>query len=90
MSCVFIGSAPTTAASVGLRAVEAHPDLKLQILVGASALLDRFGSVVDVIVADGFIPDARVTMIVEGENAGDDGEVDRVGAARAADDVRSA
>jgi len=36
-------------------------------VVGASALLDRFGSVVDVIESDGFTPDARVTMIVEGE-----------------------
>ena len=40
-----------------MRAVAAHPDLTLQLVVGASALLDRFGSVVDVIEADGF--DAR-------------------------------
>jgi len=50
-----------------MRAVKDHPDLRLQLVVGASALLDRFGSVVDVIEADGFTPDARVTMIVEGE-----------------------
>jgi UDP-hydrolysing UDP-N-acetyl-D-glucosamine 2-epimerase len=50
-----------------MRAVAAHGDLHLQLIVGASALLDRFGSVVDVIEADGFTPDARVTMIVEGE-----------------------
>jgi len=50
-----------------MRAVQAHPDLTLQIIVAASALLDRFGSVVDVIVRDGFTPDARVNMIVEGE-----------------------
>src|SRR5688572_19274002 len=50
-----------------MRAVRAHPDLTLQLLVGASALLDRFGSVVDVIEADGFAADAKVTMIVEGE-----------------------
>jgi UDP-hydrolysing UDP-N-acetyl-D-glucosamine 2-epimerase len=48
-------------------AVRAHSDLKLQLIVGASALLDRFGSVVDVIEADGFTADAKVTMIVEGE-----------------------
>jgi UDP-hydrolysing UDP-N-acetyl-D-glucosamine 2-epimerase len=41
--------------------------LTLQLIVGASALLDRFGSVVDVIEADGFAADAKVTMIVEGE-----------------------
>src|ERR671924_1413658 len=50
-----------------MRAVEAHPDLQLQLVVGASALLDRFGSVVDLIEEDGFTPAARVTMIVEGE-----------------------
>jgi UDP-hydrolysing UDP-N-acetyl-D-glucosamine 2-epimerase len=47
--------------------VQQHPGLRLQLVVGASALLDRFGSVVDVIESDGFKPDARVAMIVEGE-----------------------
>src|SRR5688572_24765876 len=50
-----------------MRAVREHPDLTLQLIVGASALLDRFGSVVDVIEADGFTVNARVSMIVEGE-----------------------
>jgi UDP-hydrolysing UDP-N-acetyl-D-glucosamine 2-epimerase len=50
-----------------MRAVKAHPELQLQLVVAASALLDRFGSVVDVIERDGFAADARVTMIVEGE-----------------------
>jgi hypothetical protein len=40
-------------------AVRANPDLQLQLVVGASALLDRFGSVVDVIEADGFEPTRR-------------------------------
>ena len=66
--CIFIGSrANYSSIKSVMRAVRAHPDLKLQLIVGASALLDRFGSVVDVIEADGFTPDARVTMIVEGE-----------------------
>ncbi len=50
-----------------MRAVVKHPRLKLQLLVGASALLHRFGSVVDVIRADGFEPTAVVHSIVEGE-----------------------
>jgi UDP-hydrolysing UDP-N-acetyl-D-glucosamine 2-epimerase len=50
-----------------MRAVREHPALTLQLVVGASALLDRFGSVIDVIEADGFAADAKVTMIVEGE-----------------------
>lgn len=66
--CIFIGSRANYSSIKSLmRAVEDHPDLRLQLIVGASALLDRFGSVVDVIEADGFTPDARVTMIVEGE-----------------------
>lgn len=66
--CVFIGSrANYSSIKSVMRAVQQHPDLQLQLIVGASALLDRFGSVVDVIVDDGFTPDARVTMIVEGE-----------------------
>jgi UDP-hydrolysing UDP-N-acetyl-D-glucosamine 2-epimerase len=66
--CVFIGSrANYSSIKSVMRAVQQHPDLHLQLIVGASALLDRFGSVVDVIVDDGFTPDARVTMIVEGE-----------------------
>jgi UDP-hydrolysing UDP-N-acetyl-D-glucosamine 2-epimerase len=66
--CVFIGSrANYSSIKSVMRAVAAHPGLRLQLIVGASALLDRFGSVVDVIQDDGFAPDARVTMIVEGE-----------------------
>jgi UDP-hydrolysing UDP-N-acetyl-D-glucosamine 2-epimerase len=66
--CVFVGSrANYSSIKSVMRAVRQHPDLRLQLIVGASALLDRFGSVVDLIEADGFAPDARVTMIVEGE-----------------------
>jgi UDP-hydrolysing UDP-N-acetyl-D-glucosamine 2-epimerase len=66
--CIFIGSRANYGSIKSvMRAVKAHPDLQLQLIVGASALLDRFGSVVDVIQDDGFTPDARVTMIVEGE-----------------------
>jgi UDP-hydrolysing UDP-N-acetyl-D-glucosamine 2-epimerase len=66
--CVVIGSrANYSSIKSVMRAVKSHPDLTLQLVVAASALLDRFGAVVDVIEADGFVPDARVTMIVEGE-----------------------
>jgi UDP-hydrolysing UDP-N-acetyl-D-glucosamine 2-epimerase len=50
-----------------MRAVEAHPDLELQLVVGASALLDRYGTVADLIERDGFEPDERVFMLIEGE-----------------------
>src|SRR5262249_16093013 len=50
-----------------LRAINNHPDLELQLVVGASAVLYRFGNVRDVIQADGFVPTALVHTIVEGE-----------------------
>lgn len=50
-----------------MRAVQQHPKLELQLLVGASALLHRFGSVIDIIRSDGFQPTAVVHSIVEGE-----------------------
>ncbi len=66
--CIFIGSrANYSSIKSVMRAVKAHPSLELQLVVGASALLDRFGAVVDLIESDGFTPSARVTMIVEGE-----------------------
>lgn len=69
--CIVVGSrANYSSIKSVLCAVRATPDLKLQLVVGASALLDRFGSVIDVIEADGFQPDAQVTMIVEGETPG--------------------
>ena len=69
--CIVVGSrANYSSIKSVMCAVRANPDLKLQLVVGASALLDRFGSVVDVIESDGFEADAKITMIVEGETPG--------------------
>ena len=50
-----------------LRAVKNHDGLELQLVVGASALLHRFGNARDIIESDGFTPTATVHTIVEGE-----------------------
>ena len=50
-----------------LTAVASHPALELQLLLGASAVLHRFGNVREVIERDGFRPVASVHTIVEGE-----------------------
>jgi UDP-hydrolysing UDP-N-acetyl-D-glucosamine 2-epimerase len=50
-----------------LQAVKDHPDLELQLVVGASALLFRFGDALKIIEADGFEPIATVHSIIEGE-----------------------
>lgn len=66
--CVVIGSrANYSSIKSAIRAIAAHPELSLQLVVGASAVLDRYGSVVDLIEQDGFTPLARVHMLVEGE-----------------------
>lgn len=66
--CVVIGSrANYSSIKSAMRAIRSHPDLDLQLVAGASAVLDRYGSVVDTIRADGFEPDAELHMLVEGE-----------------------
>lgn len=50
-----------------LSAVQKHPDLELQLIVGASAMLYRFGSVIEIIREDGFEPVSVVYSILEGE-----------------------
>lgn len=67
--CVVVTARPSYARVKSvLEAVQRRPELELQLVVGASALLERYGPVVDVIRADGFRPDAVVYMVVEGEN----------------------
>ncbi|MBA4277632.1 UDP-N-acetylglucosamine 2-epimerase [Flavobacterium sp.] len=51
-----------------LSAIEEHPDLELQLVVAASALLDRYGSAVNYIEKDGFAIAAKVFNVLEGEN----------------------
>lgn len=50
-----------------MRSIQDHPDLELQVVIGASALLYRFGSVCELIERDGFTPNATVYAVVEGE-----------------------
>jgi len=49
-----------------LEALRERDDVELQLVVAASALLDRFGNVTRLIEADGFPITARVHMILEG------------------------
>ena len=51
-----------------LKAIKGHSLLKLQLIVAASALLDRYGNVSKNILADGFDIDEKVFMVLEGEN----------------------
>jgi UDP-hydrolysing UDP-N-acetyl-D-glucosamine 2-epimerase len=51
-----------------LEALRAHDDVELQLVVAASALLERYGSAVSVIEEAGLHIDRQVYMILEGEN----------------------
>ena len=50
-----------------MRAIKLHPNLELQLIVGASVMLYRFGKAIDVIREDGFEPDRTIYYVVEGE-----------------------
>jgi UDP-hydrolysing UDP-N-acetyl-D-glucosamine 2-epimerase len=51
-----------------LHAIKTHSELELQLVVAASALLQRYGTAIDFIKADGFEIDAKVFSVLEGEN----------------------
>lgn len=51
-----------------MKAIKEHPDLELQLVVGASVLLDRFGNALRIIEKDGFEPTRKIYYVVEGEN----------------------
>jgi UDP-hydrolysing UDP-N-acetyl-D-glucosamine 2-epimerase len=67
--CIVVTARPSYARIKSvLEAVRDHPELELQLVVAASALLDRYGNALDVMVRDGFQPSAHVYMVLEGEN----------------------
>jgi GDP/UDP-N,N'-diacetylbacillosamine 2-epimerase (hydrolysing) len=50
-----------------MKAIQAHPELELQLIVGASTLLERFGNAINVINKDGFTPIRSIHYVIEGE-----------------------
>jgi len=67
--CVVVTARPSySRIKSALRAIAKHPDLELQLVVAASALLDRYGNTIRYIEQDGFDIAARVYMVLEGEN----------------------
>src|SRR6187551_66498 len=67
--CVVVTARPSySRIRTALDAIQRHADLELQLVVAASALLDRYGNAIQTIERDGFPIAARVYMVVEGEN----------------------
>ena len=67
--CVVITARPSySRVRSVLAAIRAHPDIDLQLVVAASALLSRYGNTEITIEQEGYRIDRRVYMIMEGEN----------------------
>ena len=67
--CVVVTARPSySRIRTALQAIAAHSDLDLQLVVAASALLDRYGNAIQSVERDGFPIAARVYMVLEGEN----------------------
>jgi UDP-hydrolysing UDP-N-acetyl-D-glucosamine 2-epimerase len=67
--CVFIGSrANYSSIKSAMVSIKKHSNLELQVILGSSAVLERFGKVSSLIEKDGFIPDYIFYNNVEGEN----------------------
>ncbi|PWT80835.1 MAG: UDP-N-acetylglucosamine 2-epimerase (hydrolyzing) [Acidobacteria bacterium] len=67
--CVVVTARPSySRIKTALKAIKEHPDLELQLVVAASALLDRYGTAINYMEEDGFDVLARVYMVLEGEN----------------------
>ena len=65
--CVVVGSrANYSSIKSAMQAIKAHPDLTLQLVSAASAMLERHGAVQDVMAEDGFFPDAEAPFLLEG------------------------
>jgi len=67
--CVVVTARPSySRIKTALQAIKEHPKLELQLVVAASALLDRYGCAVQYIEKDGFHIAAKVFNVLEGEN----------------------
>jgi UDP-hydrolysing UDP-N-acetyl-D-glucosamine 2-epimerase len=69
--CTVIGSrANYSSIKSAMQSIKEHPQLELQLVCVASALLDRYGQVVNLIERDGFRIDEKLHILVEGETPG--------------------
>ncbi|MES2651663.1 MAG: UDP-N-acetylglucosamine 2-epimerase [Bacteroidota bacterium] len=67
--CVVVTARPSySRIKTALKAIQEHPKLELQLVVAASALLNRYGSAIENIEKDGFKVAAKVFNVLEGEN----------------------
>ena len=66
--CVVVTARPSySRVKTALKAIKEHPKLELQLVLAGSALLERYGSVVNYIEKDGFEITEKVFMVLEGD-----------------------
>ena len=66
--CIVVSSrANYSSIKSAMRAIENHDKLELILLVGASAIIGRYGEVVKLIEKDGFTPSGTFHMLIEGD-----------------------
>ncbi len=67
--CVVVTARPSySRIKTALDAIKNHTRLELQLVVGASALLDKYGGAVNYIEKDGFEISGRIYSVIEGED----------------------
>ncbi|HCA42555.1 MAG TPA: UDP-N-acetylglucosamine 2-epimerase (hydrolyzing) [Bacteroidetes bacterium] len=67
--CVVVTSRPSySRVKTVLTALSKNPNVEFQLVIAASALLDRYGSTINFIEKDGFEITAKVFNVLEGEN----------------------
>lgn len=67
--CVVVTARPSySRVRTALHHISQREDLELQLVIAGSALLERYGSVIQYIEKDGFRIDAKVFSVLEGEN----------------------
>lgn len=67
--CVVVTARPSySRIKTALQAIQAHYGMELQLVVAASALLDRYGTAINYIEQDGFTIAAKVYNVLEGES----------------------
>ena len=66
--CAVVTARPSySRIKTALQAISEHKDLELQLVVAGSALLDRYGTAIDIIEKDGFEVAEKVFTVLEGE-----------------------
>ena len=67
--CVVVTARPSySRIRTALEAIDQHPELSLDLVLGGSAVLDRYGDITSIATQDGFDIAARVHMVIAGEN----------------------